>query len=83
MTLILPVMRMAIPRAWLPITRMILSHLLSNTMFDWFKDSLWKNNAGKFPLLISANDRLIINMAGCKIDKSNTEKLLGVKFDKS
>ena len=52
-------------------------------MFDWFKDSLWKNKAGKFPLLVSANDRLIINMTGCKIDKSNTEKLLGVKFDKS
>ena len=61
---------------------MILSHPLSNTLFHWFKNSLLKNNDGKFPSLVSENDGLIINVAGCEIDKSNTEKLLGVKFDK-
>ena len=61
---------------------MILSHPLNNTLFHWFKNSLLKNNAGKFPLLVTANDRLIINVAGCKIDKSNTEERLSVKFDK-
>ena len=61
---------------------MILSHPLSNILFHWFKNSLPKNNDGKFPSLVSKNDILIINVAGCEIDKSNTEKLLGVKFDK-
>ena len=61
---------------------MILSHPLSNILFHWFKSSLLKNNDGKFPSLVSKNDILIINVAGCEIDKSNTEKLLGVKFDK-
>lgn len=61
---------------------MILSHPLSNTFFHWFKNSLLKNNDGKFPSLVRENDRLVINVVECKIDKSNTEKLLGVKFDK-
>ena len=61
---------------------MILSHPLSNILFHWFKNSLLKNNDGKFPSLVSKNDILIINVDGCEIDKSNTEKLLGVKFDK-
>ena len=32
--------------------------------------------------MVSTNDRVSINVDGFKIDKSNTEKLLGVKFDK-
>ena len=30
----------------------------------------------------STNDRVSMNVDGFKIDKSNTEKLFGVKFDK-
>ena len=41
-----------------------------------------KSNADKRHLLVSTNDRVSMNVDGFKIDKSNTEKLLGVKFDK-
>ena len=33
-------------------------------------------------MLVSTNDRVSVNVDGFKIDKSDTEKLLGVKFDK-
>ena len=33
-------------------------------------------------MLVSTNDRVSMNLDGSKIDKSDTEKLLGVKFDK-
>ena len=41
-----------------------------------------KSNADKFRLLVITNDRVSVNVDGFKIDKSDTEKLLGVKFDK-
>ena len=41
-----------------------------------------KSNAEKCHLLVSANDRVSMYVDGFKIDKSDTEKLLGVKFDK-
>ena len=54
----------------------------SNGLFEWFKNNLLKSNADKCHLLVSTNDRVSINVDGFKIDKSDTEKLLGVKFDK-
>ena len=54
----------------------------SNGSFEWFKNNLLKSNADKCHLLVSTNDRVSINVDGFKIDKSDTEKLLGVKFDK-
>ena len=36
----------------------------------------------KCHLLVSTNDRVRMNVDGFKIEKSNTEKLLGLKFDK-
>ena len=54
----------------------------SNDLFEWFKNNLLKNNAEKCHLLVSANDRVSMYVDGFKIDKSDTEKLLGVKFDK-
>ena len=33
-------------------------------------------------MLVSTNGRVSMNVDGFNIDKSNTEKLLGVKFDK-
>ena len=36
----------------------------------------------KYHLLVSADGRVSMNVDGFKIDKSDTEKLLGVKFDK-
>ena len=41
-----------------------------------------KSNADKCHLLVSTNEKVRMNVDGFKIDKSNTEKLLGVKFDK-
>ena len=41
-----------------------------------------KSNAGKCHLLVSTNDSVSMNVNGFKIDKTDTEKLLGVKFDK-
>ena len=46
------------------------------------KDNLLKSNADKCHLLISTNDRVSINVDRFKIDKSDTEILLGVKIDK-
>ena len=55
---------------------------VSNGLSEWFKDNLLKSNADKCHLLISTNDRVSINVDRFKVDKSNTEILLGVKFDK-
>ena len=41
-----------------------------------------KSNAEKCHLLVSTNDRVSMNVDGFKKDKSDTEKLLSVKFDK-
>ena len=53
-----------------------------NGLFEWFKNNLLKCNADKFHLLVRINDGVSMNVDGCKIDKSNTEKLLGVYFDR-
>ena len=55
----------------------------SNGLFESFKNNPLKSNADKFHLLVSTNDRVSMNVDGFKIDKSNTEKLLGVKLIKS
>ena len=54
----------------------------SNRLFEWFKSNLLRSNAGKCHLLVSTNDRVSMNVDRFKIDKSDTEKLLGVNFDK-
>ena len=53
-----------------------------NGLFEWFKNNLLKSNIGKCHLLVSTNDRASMNVDAFKIDKSDTEKLLGVKFNK-
>ena len=54
----------------------------SNGLFEWFKNNLLKSNAEKCHFLVRKNKRRSINADGFKIDKSDTKKLLGVKFDK-
>ena len=54
----------------------------SNGSFEWFKNNLFKSNADKCYLLVSTNDKVSMNVDRFKIDKSDTEKLLGVEFDK-
>ena len=53
-----------------------------NGLFKWFKNNLLKSDTDKCHLLVSTNDRASMNVDGFKIDKSYTEKLLGVKFNK-
>ena len=68
------------------ITWRILLHLLSKhpiaSLFEWFKNNLFKSNADKCHLFVSTNYRASMSVDGFQIDKSDTEKLLGVKFDK-
>ena len=52
----------------------------SNGLFEWFKSNLLKGNADKCHFLVNTNDRVCISVDGLKIDKSDTEKLLSVKF---
>ena len=54
----------------------------SNGLSEWFKNNLLKSNADKCHFFVNTNDRVSMNVDGFKIDKSITEKLLGVKFDK-
>ena len=54
----------------------------SNGLTEWLKNNFLKSNADKCYLLVSTNDRMSMNVNGFKIDKSDTEKLLGVKFAK-
>ena len=53
----------------------------SNSLYEWFKNNLLRSNSDKCHLLLSTKDRVSMNVDGFKIDKSDTEKLLGVKFD--
>ena len=66
---------------------MIISHPLSKhpmayLNFDWFQNNLLKSNTEKCHLLVITNDRVSVNVDRSKIDKSYTEKLLGVTFDR-
>ena len=54
----------------------------SNGFFGWFKNNFLKSNSDKFHLVVSSNNRVSVNIDGFKINKSDTEKLLGVKFAK-
>ena len=54
----------------------------SNRLFEWFENNLLRSNTDKRHLLVSTNDRVSVNVDGFKTDISDTEKLLGVKFDK-
>ena len=54
----------------------------SNGLFEWFKNNLLKGNADKYHLLVRTSDRVSMNVDRFIEDKSDTEKLLGVKFDK-
>ena len=53
-----------------------------NSLFQWFKNNPLQSNADKCHLLVSTNDRLSMNVHRFKINKNDTEKLLGVKFDR-
>ena len=54
----------------------------NNGLFYCFNNSLFKSNTDKCNLLVSTNDRVNMSVDGFKIDKSDTDKLLGVKYDR-
>ena len=54
----------------------------SKILLQWFENNLLKSNAEKCHLLLRTNEVLNINVAGYEIDKTDTEKPVGVKFDK-
>ena len=53
-----------------------------NGLFELFENNLLKSNTNKCHLLVSTNDRVSMNVNEFKIDKSYTEKLLGVEFNR-
>ena len=53
----------------------------SEILFKWFNDNLMKINADKCYLLISINNTVKIKIGDFDITNSNSEKLLGIKFD--
>ena len=53
----------------------------SNGLFKWFKSNILKSNADKCHLLVSINEGVSMNIDEFNTDKSDTEKLLGVKVD--
>ena len=54
----------------------------SSCLFKWFRNNLLKSNVCKCHLLVITNDRVSMNVDGFKIDKNDTEELLGVKLDR-
>ena len=40
----------------------------SDSFFEWFKNNRLRSNADKYHLLVSANDRVSMNVDGFKID---------------
>ena len=54
---------------------------VSNTLFNWFKNNRLKNNVDKCHVLVSTSKPVGIKVGDYTIDKSECEKLLGVKID--
>ena len=52
-----------------------------SSLFKWFKDNLFNGNSDKCHLLVSSNEKTKINIGEFSIEKSDCEKLLGVKID--
>ena len=84
MTSILPVMQMTIQFMTADKVDVLFTSLeqTSNGLFEWVNNNLLKSSAEKCHLLLSTNDRVSMIVNGFKIDKRDTEKLLGVKFDR-
>ena len=53
----------------------------SKTLPDWFKNNRLKRNPDKCHALVSTKKHLNIKIGDYTIDKSECEKLLGVKID--
>ena len=54
---------------------------VSNTLYRWFSDNLFKGNADKCHLLVNVKDEVSMKIDDFNIVNSKCEKPLGVKFD--
>ena len=54
---------------------------VSDTLFNWLKNNRLKNNVDKCHVLVSTSKPVGIKVGDYTIDKSECEKLLGVKID--
>ena len=53
----------------------------SSSLFNWFRENLFKGNPDNCHLLVSTNEKTKINIGEFSIENSDCEKLLGVKID--
>ena len=53
----------------------------STALFQWFYNSLLKNNPDKCNILISSNEKITVKIGKYEIQNSECEELLGVKLD--
>ena len=53
----------------------------STTLFQWFNSNLFKSNSDKCHVLISSNEKVIVQVGEYEIEISKCEKLLGVKLE--
>ena len=54
---------------------------VSDALFNWFKNNRLKNNVDKCHVLVGTSKPVGIKVGDYTIDKSECEKLLGVKID--
>lgn len=53
----------------------------SATLFQWFDSTLFKSKSDKCHVLISSNEKVIVQVGKYEIEISKCEKLLGVKLE--
>ena len=53
----------------------------SDTLLKWFTDDRLRANSEKFHLLVSTNEKILLNVGEIEISNSKREKILGIKID--
>ena len=53
----------------------------SDTLLKWFTDDRLRPNPEKFHLLVSTNEKILLNVVEIEISNSKREKILGIKID--
>ena len=53
----------------------------STTLFQWFDSTLFKSNSDKCHVLLSSNEKVIVQVSEYEIEISKCEKLFGVKLE--
>ena len=53
---------------------------ISEFLFEWFGNNLWKGNADRCHLLVTSSDAINLRVRKYDIKNCQYEKLMGVKF---